>query len=129
MNFWRKRDTYIWILGALTGAACLMVGAAQGQLEVIWRKAVMICLECIGIVSDVREGEDQELVESLVQQTGAAYPHLLANNSIDQALLAGVTGVPTTFFFDGEGKYLGGVVGSAEKSTWEELIHDLLEES
>lgn len=85
--------------------------------------------QIIGIVSDVREGEDQELVESLVRQTGAAYPHLLANNSIDQALLAGVTGVPTTFFFDGEGKYLGGVVGSAEKSTWEELIHDLLEES
>lgn len=85
--------------------------------------------QIIGIVSDVREGEDQELVESLVQQTGAVYPHLLANNSIDQALLAGVTGVPTTFFFDGEGKYLGGVVGSAEKSTWEELIHDLLEES
>lgn len=49
MNSWRKRDTYIWILGALTGAACLMVGAAQGQLEVIWRKAVMICLECIGL--------------------------------------------------------------------------------
>lgn len=85
--------------------------------------------QIIGIVSDVMEGEDQALVEELVQQTGANYPHLLANDSIYQALLAGVTGVPTTFFFDGEGAYLGGLVGAMEKSKWEELIHELLEES
>ena len=85
--------------------------------------------QIIGIVSDVREGEDPSLVEELVQQTGADYPHLLANASIDQALLAGVSGVPTTFFFDGEGAYLGGIVGAADKSTWEELIHELLEEA
>ncbi len=84
--------------------------------------------QLIGVVSDVREGEDQTLVESLVQETGANYTHLLANDSIDQALLSSVSAVPTTFFFDGEGAYLGGVVGSAEKSDWEELIHELLEE-
>ena len=84
--------------------------------------------QLIGIVSDVREGEDQSLVDSLVQETGAAYPHLLANDSIGQAILSSVSGVPTTFFFDGEGAYLGGVVGSAEKSTWEEIVNELLEE-
>ena len=84
--------------------------------------------QIIGIVSDVWEGENQDLVESLVQQTRANYPHLLVNSSILDALLADVTAVPTTFFFDGEGAYLGGVVGSAEKSTWEELINELLEE-
>ena len=84
--------------------------------------------QLIGIVSDVQEGADQTLVESLVQQTGANYTHLLANDSIDRALLSGVSAVPTTFFFDQEGAYLGGVVGSAEKSDWEELIHELLEE-
>ncbi len=84
--------------------------------------------QLIGIVSDVREGEDLSLVESLVQETGANYTHLLANDSISQALLSNVSAVPTTFFFDQEGAYLGGVVGSAEKSDWEELIHELLEE-
>ncbi|MCI8291763.1 MAG: TlpA family protein disulfide reductase [Clostridia bacterium] len=83
--------------------------------------------QIIGIVSDVWEGEDQSLVDSLVQETGAAYPHLLANDSINQAVLSSVSGVPTTFFFDGEGAYLGGVVGSAEKSTWEEIVNELLE--
>ena len=85
--------------------------------------------QLIGIVSDVMEGEDQTLVESLVQETGANYTHLLANDSIGQALLSSVSAVPTTFFFDQEGAYLGGVVGSAEKSDWEELIHELMEES
>lgn len=83
--------------------------------------------QIIGIVSDVREGEDQELVERLIQETGADYPHLLANDSIDQAILSSVSGVPTTFFFDGEGAYLGGVVGSAEKSAWEEIVRGFLE--
>ena len=84
--------------------------------------------QIIGIVSDVWEGEDQTLVESLIQETRADYLHLLANDSIGQAILSSVSGVPTTFFFDGEGAYLGGVVGSAEKEKWEEIVHGLLEE-
>ena len=47
MSFWRNNKP--WMLGALTGWIFLGLGAFQGQLEVIWRKAVMICLECIGI--------------------------------------------------------------------------------
>ena len=84
--------------------------------------------QIIGIVSDVMEGEDQTLAESLVRETGAAYPHLLANDSIGQVILSSVSAVPTTFFFDQGGAYLGGMVGSAEKETWEEIIYGLLEE-
>ena len=49
MDFWKKRKAHGWALGALAGALLLGAGAAQGQLAVIWKKAVMICLECIGI--------------------------------------------------------------------------------
>lgn len=84
--------------------------------------------QIIGIISDVWEGENQEFAESLIQQTGANYTHLLVNDSIYYEILTSVTAVPTTFFFDGDGAYLGGVVGSAEKSAWEELINGLLEE-
>lgn len=105
---------------------CLNEMPGLGELAAEYEQSEF---QIIGIVSDVKEGEDQTLVESLIQQTGANYPHLLANDSIYQSLLAGVSGVPTPFFFDGEGAYLGGVVGSAEKSQWEELIHELLEKS
>ena len=49
MDFWKNSKRYAWVLGALIGALFLGVGAFQGQFAVIWKKAVMICLECIGI--------------------------------------------------------------------------------
>lgn len=49
MRFWKSGKRRAWIAGALAGALFLGIGAAQGQLAVIWKKAVMICMECIGI--------------------------------------------------------------------------------
>jgi len=84
--------------------------------------------QIIGIVSDVLEGEDQELVESLIKETGADYTHLLLNESLYYALLTDVSAVPTTFFIDENGTVLDTVVGANEKSAWEEMINGLLEE-
>ncbi len=84
----------------------------------------------IGIVSNVPEGADEEkteLAEVLIEQTGADYPHLLLNQSLNDGLLSEVTAVPTTFFFDQEGKLLDTVVGAREKSDWKEMIDALLE--
>ena len=83
--------------------------------------------QIIGIVSDVLVGEDQELLESLVQQTGANYTHLLLNESIYYALLTDVSAVPTTFFLDENGTVLDTVVGAMQKSAWEDKINGLLE--
>ena len=91
-----------------------------------WELAAAYALEdvqIIGIVSDVLEGEDQELAESLVEETQANYPHLLLNESIFYGLLTDVAAVPTTFFIDGEGVVLDTVVGARDKSAWEEMIH------
>lgn len=61
MNFWKKsnnqrnnavsgkRQFPIWIVGVLIGACFLMKGALDEQFADIYRKAIMICLECIGI--------------------------------------------------------------------------------
>lgn len=49
MRFWKNVKQRAWMWGALLGMALLGIGAAQGQLAVIWRKATMICMECIGI--------------------------------------------------------------------------------
>lgn len=40
---------YGWLFGMFAGFIFLGIGAVQGQFAVIFRKAVMICLECIGI--------------------------------------------------------------------------------
>lgn len=85
----------------------------------------------IGIISDVPENAQQEAVdmaEALIEQTGAAYTHLLINESLYNALLTDVMAVPTTFFFDENGVLLDTVVGAMEKSAWEEKIDGLLAE-
>ncbi len=87
--------------------------------------------QLIGIISDVMEDADQKTMDaakSLIEQTGADYPHLLLNPSLYEALLTDVTAVPTTFFLDAEGNVLDTVVGAMDKEAWEEKINGLLEE-
>ena len=69
-----------------------------------------------------------EEARSLIEMTEASYTHLPINASLQKALLADVTAVPTTFFVDGEGKVLGTVVGARDKESWKELIDALLAE-
>lgn len=88
--------------------------------------------QLIGIVSNVPEGADEEkleLVEVLIEQTEADYPHLLLNESLNDGLLSGVSAVPTTFFVGQDGKILDTVVGARDKAAWKEIIDGILEES
>lgn len=87
--------------------------------------------QIIGIISDVQEGADQRVMDyalALIEQTGADYTHLILNESVYYALLTDVSAVPTTFFIDENGVILDTVIGSMEKSAWEEKINALLEE-
>jgi len=38
-----------WCIGTMVGVLFLVLGALSDQFVEIYRKAVMICLECIGI--------------------------------------------------------------------------------
>ena len=84
-----------------------------------------------GIISDVVEGDETEKLEEareLITQTGADYPHLLLNQSLYSNLVGGVSGVPTTFFFNQDSELLGYLVGAQSKDTWVSIIEDLLSE-
>ncbi len=54
MTFWqtwsnRLKRIPLWPIGLGIGVIFLILGSLSGQLEEIYRKAIMICLECIGI--------------------------------------------------------------------------------
>lgn len=49
MGFWKNSKQTAWLLGVIMGILFLGLGIALNQFSVIWRKAVMICMECIGI--------------------------------------------------------------------------------
>lgn len=87
--------------------------------------------QIIGIVSDVIDGGEAESIEyakELIEETGAAYPHLLLNESLYMNLVGAVDAVPMTFFVTKEGEVLGYVTGAQKKSVWEEIINGILED-
>lgn len=54
MSFWQKLNRIIkriplWQVGVGVGILFLVIGFFEEQFSEIYRKAVMICLECIGI--------------------------------------------------------------------------------
>lgn len=54
MNFWQMWSNRLkrippWTICFGIGIIFLIIGIFGGQLEEIYRKAIMICLECIGI--------------------------------------------------------------------------------
>lgn len=46
-NVWKKIP--LWTVGVVIGVLFLVIGVYEKQLTEMYRKAVMICLECIGI--------------------------------------------------------------------------------
>ena len=44
-----KKKVPLWSVGLGIGILCLVLGAFDNQFAEIYRKAVMICMECIGL--------------------------------------------------------------------------------
>lgn len=44
-----KRKWVIRAMLIITSCAFVLYGAARGEIEIVWNKAVNICLECIGL--------------------------------------------------------------------------------
>ena len=44
----RQRAVLAWLLTA-AGILCLVLGVLRGEDTVVWRKAVNVCMECIGL--------------------------------------------------------------------------------
>lgn len=107
---------------------CLSEMPDLGELAAAYDSAEF---QVMGIISDVAEGATEAELENarnLIAQTGAAYPHLLLNESLYSNLVGAVDAVPTTFFVNSEGELLGYVVGARAKADWEEIIDELLAE-
>lgn len=107
---------------------CLSEMPDLGEIAASYDKAEF---QMLGIISDVMEDAGEGKIEEakdLIEQTGAAYPHVLANQSLYNSLLGAVSAVPTTFFVNQKGEMLGYVVGGQPKEAWENIIRDLLEE-
>jgi thiol-disulfide isomerase/thioredoxin len=91
-------------------------------------------VQVVGIVVDVAPQKDGTYTDAslqtardLVDQTGAAYVHLLPSADLDAAFLHQVSAVPTTIFVDSAGNQVGETyVGSRSGEDWAAIIDTLL---
>lgn len=87
--------------------------------------------QVVGIIADAEEGNATQLnaALSIVEQTGAAYPHILSSDSLYEVKLSSVQYVPETIFVDAEGNQIGeSYVGSKNYANWSKVIESLLNE-
>lgn len=82
-------------------------------------------VQIIGIPVDIFladgsvDEEQLALAQRYAESTGATYPHLIADDVMQQNLLRDVYYVPNTWFFDSDGNLLGEtLVGSYSKEDW-----------
>lgn len=89
-------------------------------------------VQVVGIVLDTlgNNGEiDEYMVETakeIVKQTKANYVHLLPSEDLLNAGVEDIYSVPTTFFVDSKGNFVGNTyLGSKSKESWKEIIEQV----
>lgn len=126
-KFANSKLTMINVWGTYCGP-CLNEMPSLGEIATEYDAAEF---QLIGVICDVMEGDSQAAVDAakeLITETGANYPHLLANESVYVSFLSAVSVVPTTFFVRQDGSLIGYVTGALDKESWKSLIDQLLAE-
>lgn len=90
-------------------------------------------VQIVGLVTDVVDSniepveEQIEAANQIVEETGAAYTHLVPDKTMYSFLMENVIGVPTTYFVDEKGNIIGDpVVGANDKAFWKSEIESRL---
>ena len=90
-------------------------------------------VEVAGIVIDIldRKGNIDPRIktnaQTIIQQTGAAYTHIVPSKEMTGGLLKNVQAVPTTIFVDSNGNQIGeAYLGSRSQKDWQKIIDEIL---
>jgi len=85
-------------------------------------------VQVVGIVLDYTSEIDLPNIESIINDTGADYIHLLPNATMSN-VLSNTFSVPTTYFLNEKGEQVGEeYIGSRSKAEWAAIIDRLQEE-
>lgn len=107
------------------------LGELAAEFEAEWETAGEddLTVQIVGICSDITDNEGNlidgqlEQAQSIVEQTGAAYTHIVPDKEIYDGFLSMIYSVPTTIFLDSEGNLLAQPVsGALDKENWQNVI-------
>jgi len=99
---------------------CKFCEGEMKAIEPIYRRYRTQGLEVLA----VNAGQDQETAAAFVGKLGISYPTLLDPDSAT-ARRFGVTGLPTTYFVDGQGKVAAKQVGEMTPEAFEQQVSKL----
>lgn len=93
-----------------------------------WSEAMPDNVQIIGIISDVQSEDSGEytLAKEIVDKTGVTYVNLIAANEFD-GILQKIVGVPTTYFVDKSGKFVGSPIVGADVAGYKSFVEGYLD--
>lgn len=93
-----------------------------------WSESMPENVQIIGIAADVpSEDSDQyALAQQIVEKTGVEFVNLLAGEEFIP-IIREIVGVPTTFFVDSEGKFVGSPIVGADVAGYKSFVEGYLD--
>ncbi len=93
-----------------------------------WSESMPENVQIIGIAADVpSEDSDQyALAQQIVEKTGVKFVNLLAGEEFIP-IIREIVGVPTTFFVDSEGKFVGSPIVGADVAGYKSFVEGYLD--
>ena len=93
-----------------------------------WSETMPENAQIIGIAADVpsEESDQYALAQQIVEKTGVKFVNLLAGEEFNP-LIREIVGVPTTFFVDSEGKFVGSPIVGADVAGYKSFVEGYLD--
>lgn len=92
-------------------------------------------INIVGLVLDVQDEKleviDKKIVlaKEIAEGTGAEYPHMIVSEDLLSGIVSEISSIPTSFFLDSEGNFVGKIyVGARDKEGWVKIIDETLED-
>lgn len=95
----------------------------------MWSESMDENLQIIGVLVDVKSLDSDEYTnaQTIVEETGAHYPHLVADEQFDD-IISQIVGVPTTFFVDRDGNIVGEPILGADVDGYKLFVKEYFNE-
>lgn len=93
-----------------------------------WSEAMPDNVQIIGIISDVQSEDSEEyaLAKEIADKTGVTYVNLAATKEFN-GILKKIVGVPTTYFVDKSGKFVGNPIVGADVAGYKNFVEGYLD--
>lgn len=96
-----------------------------------WAKELPENVQLIGFVSDIADLNDEDAVymaKTIAEEANADFPQLIGGGADFSDFMSGIIGVPTTFFIDRNGNFIGEPIVGAYVEQYKENVKNYLAE-